>query len=195
MRLSRDFYSQSTLKVAQQLLGCYLIRELAQKKLKGKIVETEAYCGPEDKASHVYGGKKTERNKVVFGRAGLVYIYLCYGIHWQLNITSDGEKPECILIRAVQPIKTDGDYSVANGPGKLTKWMKLDKDFYGEDLTKSDRLWIEGEINPAPSKKKWCGVKKSQIAASERIGIDYAGQWAKKPWRFYIKDNRFVSGR
>lgn len=181
MRLKRSFFTRPTLMVAKDLLGRTLIRRIDGKKLKGKIVETEAYCGPQDKASHVYGGKKTERNKVVFGKSGLIYIYLCYGIHWQMNITTDREKPECVLIRALEPLNSDG--IEANGPGKLTKWLKLDKDFYGEDLVKSKRIWLtRGEK-----------VDEDEIVSTTRIGIDYAGQWAKKPWRFYIKDNEFVS--
>ncbi len=210
-----------TLIVAKDLLGKYLVRKVGHKKLVGKIVETEAYIGPEDKASHAYKGKITERNKAEYLEGGYIYIYLVYGMYWQFNIsTGKAGRPECVLIRALEPISLtkkiknrstkqkvlcsaehtnvcSGQISkikitnqnlktlkLANGPGKLCRWMKLDKSFYGEDLTKSKRIWLEqGEK-----------IKPSQIVASKRIGIDYAGpKWSAKKWRFYIKGNKFVS--
>jgi len=183
-RAKRPFFTRPTLKVAKDLLGRHLIRKEEDKTFKGKIVETEAYIGPQDKAAHAYGGKKTDRNKIVFEQGGFVYIYLCYGIHWQLNFTTDKEKPECVLIRALEPITPDkGKEGLTDGPGKLTRWMKLDKDFYGEDLVKSERIWI------SKGKK----LKRNQIVADSRIGIDYAEEWADKPWRFFIKGSSFVS--
>lgn len=200
-RLPREFYTQPTLKVAKQMLGKYLVRKIGRKKLVGKIVETEAYIGPQDKASHAFGGKRTERNKAEWLIGGHIYIYLVYGMYWQLNVSTGAEgEPECVLIRALEPIIDKNPKAqepnnkqiqnpkskilkLANGPGKLCRWMKLDKSFYGEDLTKSKRIWLtEGEK-----------IKPSQIVASKRIGIDYAKEWAKKPWRFYIKDNQFIS--
>lgn len=195
-RLEREFYLQPTLKVAPELLGKYLVRKDGEKKIVGKIVETEAYKGPEDKASHSFGGKVTQRNRAEYLTGGHVYIYLIYGMYWQLNITTAEEgKPECVLIRALQPVKNGAGkiaspeprllWFRASGPGKLCRWMKLDKGCYGLDLVRSNRLWLEdwGE-----------GIKKSQIVAVKRIGIDYAGRyWANKKWRFYLKDNPFVS--
>jgi len=201
-RLKRNFYTRSTLTVAKELLGKYLVRKIGNKKLVGRIVETEAYIGPQDKASHAYKGKITKRNKTEYLEGGHIYIYLCYGIHWQLNFTTEEEgKPECVLIRALEPIIADKhEYTtnitnknsrkfvkirgLANGPGKLCRWMKLNKSFDGEDITKSKRIWLES------SGKR---LKKSCIIAGSRIGIDYAKEWAKKPWRFYVKDNSFVS--
>jgi len=165
------------------MLGKYLVRKIGSKKLIGKIVETEAYIGPEDKASHAYQGKITERNKAEYLIGGHIYIYLVYGMYWQLNISTGNEgQPECVLIRALEPviknlnIESKEDMlkikNLANGPGKL-----------GEDLVKSKRIWLEeGEK-----------IKPSQIIASKRIGIDYAEEWASVPWRFYIKNNPFVS--
>lgn len=193
-RLKRSFYTQPTLLVAKQMLGKYLIRKIGKKELIGKIVETEAYIGPEDKASHAYQGKITERNKAEYLIGGHIYIYLVYGMYWQLNISTGNEgQPECVLIRALEPviknlnIESKEDMlkikNLANGPGKLCRWLKLDKSFYGEDLVKSKRIWLEeGEK-----------IKPSQIIASKRIGIDYAEEWADVPWRFYIKNNPFVS--
>jgi len=179
-RLKRQFYTRDTLQVAKDLLG----KKLVKGDKAGFVVETEAYIGPEDKAAHAYRGKKTERNKIVFEQGGLVYIYLCYGIHWQFNITTDKEEPECVLVRALEPLDEESKIEKeASGPGKLTDWMDLDKDFYGEDLAESERLWLE----------KGKSIKKDRIVSGPRIGIDYAEEWADKEWRFYIKDNEFVS--
>lgn len=220
--LKREFYTRSTLLVAKELLGKYLVRKIgnpegprphveggvygAGKKIIGKIVETEAYIGPKDKASHAYQGKITKRNKTEYLEGGHIYIYLCYGIYWQLNITTEKSgKPECVLIRALEPVVTNKSEfttnipnkdsrkfaqkfakirELANGPGKLCRWMKLDKSFDGEDLTKSNRIWLEDRGGK---------ILLSQIAKTKRIGIDYAEEWAKKPWRFYIKNSSFVS--
>jgi len=196
-RLSRKFYTQPTLKVAKQMLGKYLIHQTKKGKLVGKIVETEAYIGTEDKASHAYKGKKTERNKAEWLIGGHIYIYLVYGMYWQFNIsTGKTGQPECVLIRALEPTseickckmqnakcKINELKNLANGPGKLCRWMDLDKSHYGIDVVKSKEIWLEeGEK-----------IKSSQIITGKRIGIDYAQEWADKLWRFYIKDNEFVS--
>jgi len=190
-KLGRSFFAKPTLTVAQELLGKYLVRRIGNEILAGKIVETEAYIGPYDKASHAFGGKITKRNEVEYKKGGFCYIYLVYGMYWQFNITTYLEgKPECVLIRALEPVDINKNYKlselkkIANGPGKLCRWLKLDKSFYGEDLTKSKRLWMEdrGEV-----------IKKQQIIKAKRIGIDYAEEWAQKLWRFYIKDNEFIS--
>jgi len=198
-KLKRDFYIRDSLIVAQELLGKYIIRKTATKKIIGKIVETEAYLGPKDKASHAYLGKKTNRNKIEYFEGGYIYIYLVYGMYWQLNITTYlKDKPECVLIRAVEPTsilneKKIKDFrnldpetkNLTNGPGKVCKYFKLDRSFYGEDLTISKRIWLED----------WDGkILKNEIQKSRRIGIDYAGKyWSKRLWRFYLKNNSFVS--
>lgn len=193
-RLKQKFYIQPTCQVAQNMLGKILVRKFQGQRLAGKIIETEAYLGPKDKASHVTGGQ-TKRNRIVFEGSGLIYIYLCYGIHWQLNITTGPqEKPECVLIRSLEPIegikvmaanrslslkKTNGSYSTANiadGPGKLCQALNLDKQFYGEDLTKSNRIWIE----------KGPHIAKEKIKKTPRIGVDYAENWADKKLRYII---------
>jgi DNA-3-methyladenine glycosylase len=175
-KLLRDFYIRPTLRVAKDLLGKYIVRKIGKKKLEGKIIETEAYIGPKDKASHAYGGKITPRNKAEYLSGGHIYIYLVYGMYWQLNITtSKAGKPECVLIRSLNLGK------LANGPGKVCQYLKLDKSFYGEDLTKSKRIWLEDRGEK---------VKSSQIVATARIGIDYAGPyWSRRKWRFLVKDN------
>ncbi len=199
IKLTRSFYTRPTLVVAKDLLGKYLVRKIGKKKLIGKIIETEAYIGPKDKASHAYRGKKTKRNQAEFLAGGHIYIYLVYGMYWQLNITTAAKNhPECVLIRAIEPIieelktqipnlkTTDQNLKTfeklketANGPGKVCRWLKLDKSFYGEDLTKSKRIWLEdwGEK-----------IKPSDIKTTSRIGIDYAGPyWSKIKWRFVLK--------
>jgi len=185
-RLKRLFFVRPTLTIARELLGKYLVRKIGREKIVGRIVETEAYIGPEDRASRAFGGKITPRNKTEYLEGGHIYIYLCYGMHWQLNITTaKAGQPECVLLRALEPVEAKaGREKVASGPGKLCRWMRLDKSFDGEDLVASKRVWLE-----ARGKR----TKKSQIIATGRIGIDYAGKWAKKPWRFYIKNNPFVS--
>ncbi|MDI6640903.1 MAG: DNA-3-methyladenine glycosylase [Elusimicrobiota bacterium] len=184
-RLNHQFYTRPTLKVAKELLGKYLVRKIGKKEFAGKIVETEAYIGPKDRASHAYGGKITKRSKTEYLVGGHIYIYLCYGMYWQLNITTEKEgKPECVLIRALEPIMKNAKYRIASGPGKLCRWMKLDRSFNAEDLTTSKRIWIED---------RGCKIKCSQIVAAKRIGIDYAGKWKEKLWRFYIKGNEYVS--
>jgi DNA-3-methyladenine glycosylase len=209
-RLNRHFFARPTLEVCKDILGKYLVHKIGKKKLIGKIVEVEAYIGPKDKASHAVGGKMTKRNWAEFLEGGHVYIYLVYGMYWQFNI-STGKKgsPECFLVRALEPIIENSksypgkyrDFSLAskirnskfgeeiknlaNGPGKLCQWMKLDKRHYGLDLTKSGELWIEDWGEKIPD---------SKIVRTKRIGIDYAGKyWSSRKWRFYIKDNKFVS--
>lgn len=210
-RLPRSFYSRPTLTVAKDLLGRFLVRRMPGGALRaGMIVETEAYVGPKDRASHAYGGKRTPRNAAEWMVGGHVYIYLVYGMYFQLNISTGKEgSPECVLVRALEPVvhnppqpslilgeggkarfpfKIRGDRGVmnlANGPGKLCRWLKLNKSFYGEDVAKSRRLWVEARGVHFP---------RAKIIAGPRVGIDYAGpHWAAKPWRFYIKGNVAVS--
>jgi len=179
-KLTRNFYTKETLAVAKVLLGKYIIRKIGSKKLIGKIIETEAYIGPKDRASHAYMGKITPRNKAEYLIGGHIYIYLVYGMYWQLNIsTNKGGKPECVLIRALELPKKELE-NLASGPGKLCRYLKLDKSFYGEDLCKSKRIWLEDRGEK---------IKLSQIIATKRVGIDYAGPyWSQRKWRFLLKN-------
>ena len=172
-KLSRKFYTGDTLKVSKELLGKFIVRKIGNKELSGRIIETEAYIGPRDKASHAYGGKITPRNKAEYLVGGYIYIYLVYGMYWQLNITTAKEgSPECVLIRALDLGK------IANGPGKVCRYLQLDKKFYGEDLTKSARIWLEDRGEK---------INVSRISATGRIGIDYAGPyWSRRKWRFVL---------
>lgn len=175
MRRNRDYFQRSTKKVGKDLLGDYLVVNLQEESIKAKIIETEIYVGPEDQASHTRNANKTKRNKVVWKPGGHVYVYLTYGIHWMLNIVTEKEDvPECALIRAVNVDNLD--FKKTNGPGKLTKKLGIDKSLYGEDLTKSSKIWIEQG-------------KDEKIAKTPRINIDSAGEpWVSKKWRFLIVD-------
>ncbi len=167
--LGQKFFNQPTLKVAENLLGKFLVRKYRGKEIILIITEIEAYDGFNDKASHASRGK-TERNKIMFESAGRWYIYLAYGMHWMLNIVcGPKDYPAAILIRGIKEI---------NGPGRLTKFLKIDKKFNGKIAGKKTGLLIEdGGIK----------IKKSQIIKTKRIGVEYAGKiWANKPYRFLL---------
>jgi DNA-3-methyladenine glycosylase len=165
-KLPKEYFCRDVLEVAPSLLGKYIIRKNGSSNLKYIINEVEAYRGEEDLACHASKGK-TDRNRVMYEQGGLVYVYLIYGIHWMLNIVT-GEKnhPQAVLIRGIDK------YS---GPGRVSQSLMIDKSFYGEDLTRSRRIWIEdNDIN-------------AEIKKGPRIGIDYSGSyWSKIPWRFWI---------
>jgi len=172
MRLKRDFFNRPVIDVSKDILGKYIV--VGNKS--GKVIETESYLGTIDRASHSFGGKITKRNHIEYGPAAKVYIYLVYGMYWQLNITT-GEKnvPECFLIRAID---SDNDLKLTNGPGKLCNYLKLDKTFYGEDVVTGKKIYFK-DLNE----------EKPKIIQTKRIGIDYAGPyWAKRKLRFLIKD-------
>lgn len=169
--LSKNFFEKDTLEVAENLLGKYLVRKIGYKETALKINEVEAYDGFEDKASHAHKGK-TERNKVMFGEAGNWYVYLVYGMHNMLNIVT-GKKhyPAAILIRGAGEI---------SGPGKLTKFLKIDKKLNDKKSSVKTGLWLEDRGEAADKKK---------IKRTARIGVDYAGSiWAKKDYRFTLSD-------
>jgi DNA-3-methyladenine glycosylase len=188
--LKRRFYARNTLIVAKQLLGKLLVRELHDGMLVGKIVEVEAYRGSDDPASHAHKSK-TPRNAIMFGKAGHAYVYFIYGKHYCLNATTERRGvPGAVLIRALEPIngiemmqknrRTKSLIALTSGPGKLTHAMEITKKLNGWDLTKGEKLSI-----CKPKKKE-----EFEIASTRRVGIK-AG--SEKPWRFYIKGNKFVS--
>lgn len=196
MRLSSDFYLQDVLDVAPQLLGKRLVRIIDNHKLVCKIVEVEAYKGPEDKGSHAYGNRYTKRTKTMFKSGGSAYVYLIYGMHNLLNIVVAGlDQPQAVLIRAGEPLEGIKAMAkrrglthrqirqIANGPGKLCTAMAVDRSFDGYDLVQGKQLYIEESLEQQP----WTIVK------SKRINIDYAEEYKDKLWRFYIKDNPCVS--
>lgn len=170
--LPRSFFNRPTLAVAEELVGCGVTVTTSGTPVTYRITETEAYDGPLDLASHAARGK-TVRNAVMFRDAGYLYVYLCYGIHWLLNVvTGPAEYPAAVLIRGVETI--DGVHHF-NGPGKLTKALGVDGRFNGLLVSKKIGLWFE----PLPLPPNWT------VITTPRIGVDYAGPiWAKKPYRF-----------
>lgn len=201
MVIGKDFYQKGAIDIARNILGDFLIREVNGKKIKTMIVETESYIGATDKACHAYDYKKTERTKPLFEDGGIAYVYFIYGLYYCLNIvTNKKDEPEAVLIRAVEPldsfdylanIRFNKNYeeltktqkrNLTNGPAKLCSAL---------NITKSDnykKLYLEGDLylehNPN---------KNFKIVETKRIGIDYAEEAKDFLWRFYIKDNSYVS--
>ncbi len=191
MKMPRSFYEQNTLDVARQLLGKYLVRQHAQGTTIGRIVETEAYVGPEDKACHAARGR-TARTEVMFGEPGHAYVYFIYGFHYMLNIVTERKGfPAAVLIRAVEPVRglslmkrrrgTDEARNLASGPGKLCQAFAIDRALNGGDMCGSV-LYVRDAGEPPP-----------KITTTPRIGVDYAGKWKHKLFRFLIGGNAFVS--
>ncbi|HZX58133.1 MAG TPA: DNA-3-methyladenine glycosylase [Mucilaginibacter sp.] len=196
MKLPQSYYlGTDVVAISKDLLGKYLFTCINGELTGGLIVETEAYNGAVDRASHAYGNRRTNRTEIMFQQGGIAYIYLCYGIHEMLNVVTSTEgHAQAILIRAIEP--TDGidiilhrrkmesvKPNVTAGPGSVAKALGIDRKLNGISL-QSDTLWIEDR-----------GLKfiDDQIAAVPRIGVAYAGQDALLPYRFYVKGNKFVS--
>jgi DNA-3-methyladenine glycosylase len=195
MILQESFYQQDTIIVARELLGKILIHQSSEGTTTGRIVETEAYRGPEDQAAHSSGGRRTTRNEVMFGQKGRAYIYFIYGLYHCFNVTAGNVpgKPEAVLIRALEPIagleimaNCRGQQAkvtnLTNGPSKMCMAMGLSKAQNKTNLT-APPLYIED----APL------IPQKEIVETTRVGVDYSREWKNKPWRFYIRDNRFVS--
>lgn len=194
LKLEESFYQRTDVtRIAKELLGKVLYTRIGRKVTSGIIVETEAYSHIE-KGCHAYLNRKTKRNEVMFKAGGYAYVYLCYGIHNLFNVVTGVEDiGDAVLIRALEPVdgigimkermKTDNIRRITSGPGKLTKALGIDRTFNGKHLTGTD-VWIEAQ---------GVAVKKTQINASKRIGIDYAGKDADLPWRFTIDGNTWVS--
>ena len=192
--LKADFYSRDTARVAEELIGKMLVRKLDSETLSGVIVETEAYYGLDDPASHAFRGK-TKRSEIMFGRAGTAYVYFCYGMYYMLNAVTEKENaPGAVLIRAVQPVEgvnrmferreIKNINKLANGPGKLTKAFGIDINDNGKDLTEEGSGLNIYDIFIKTSKLK--------ISNSPRIGIS-AG--IDRNLRFYLADSDFVSNK
>jgi DNA-3-methyladenine glycosylase len=178
--LPRQFYARSTLVVARQLIGMHLVHEDGATRRVGRIVETEAYQGPVDLAAHSSRGR-TPRNDVMFGAPGHAYVYFIYGFWNCVNVVTREEGvPHAVLLRALEPIEglTDKTW----GPGLLCRAMNIDRALNGADLL-GTKLWLERPIN----------AKRVRIARATRIGVDYAGDWAQRPWRFFDHDSPYVS--
>lgn len=189
-KLERSFYAQPTLNVARELLGKYLVRWTDAGPIVGKIVETEAYVGPEDQASHASRGR-TRRTEVMFGPPGFAYVYLIYGMYSCFNVVTEEEGyPAAVLIRAVEPVLPQPPDRVhnrkslpTNGPGKVCRYFAIDRSLNGVDLCGS-LLFIED---------RGTTLAPEEIVTTTRIGVDYAGPWKDKPWRFYLRGNLYVS--
>ena len=183
-RLTREFYTRDALTVAQELLGKVLVHRLEGQTLAGRIVEAEAYQGPEDRAAHSYAGRRTARTEVMFGPGGFAYVYHIYGMHCCMNVVaSTTGKPQAVLLRAVEPAPSWGGLlREAAGPGKLCQALSITRGCYGLDLC-GDTLYLLDD-----------GFRPASVAQSRRIGIDYAGEARDYPWRFYLPGNPHVSG-
>lgn len=199
--LQRNFFARPTLTVARELLGQHLVREIDGQRLSGKIVETEAYIGLDDSASHASKGR-TPRNEVMFGLAAYTYVYLIYGMYHMLNFITEQEGfPGAVLIRAIEPLeglekmqsyrrKTNRPAvmhtNLTNGPGKLCQALGVDLQLNKWDSTTGWKLWLEiGETFPDAT-----------VVTGPRVGVDYAApQDRAAPWRFWVQGNRFVSKR
>jgi DNA-3-methyladenine glycosylase len=179
-KLPRSFYARETLTVARELLGMHLVHRGPAGLQVGRIVETEAYKGPKDLAAHSARGR-TARTEVMFGPPGHAYVYLIYGFWHCLNfVTADHGVPHAVLLRAVEPVS--GIDNTTHGPGLLCRALHIDKALNGADLILSN-LWVE----------KPADYRKPRVERATRIGVDYAGDWAKKPWRFFDRDSPYVS--
>lgn len=181
-KLPRSFYARKTLTVARELIGLHLVRRDAGLRQVGRIVETEAYQGPTDLAAHSARGR-TARTEVMFGPPGHAYVYLIYGFWHCLNVVTAADGvPHAVLIRGLEPL--EGITDTTHGPGLLCRALRIDRSLTGSDLT-SQALWVE---RPAVNQ-----YRKPRIVRSTRIGVDYAGDWAEKPWRFFDGDSPYVS--
>ncbi len=187
-RIPRPFFERYTPAVARALLGSRLVRMMGRSRLSGVVVETEAYRGSRDPASHAYRGR-TKRNETMFGPAGHAYVYFTMGVHYCLNVTTEGKGvPAAVLIRAIEPLEgvelmrrnrgVNETRRLAAGPGNLTKALGIGRELNGEDLVRSDRLFFES------------GPTARNVGISRRIGVSAGTSFM---WRFYVKGSPFVS--
>lgn len=196
MKLDPEYYlNEDVVGMAKDLLGKVLYTKIGDEITAGIIVETEAYFGIKDKASHAYGGRRTNRTETMYGVGGIAYVYLCYGMHHLFNVVTSVENdPHAVLIRGIEPLvgieimeerrnmpHTKG--AISAGPGSAAKALGIDKAFNAKNLS-GDDIWIEDH-----------GIKYNEnyIAATPRVGIAYAKEHALLPWRFFVKGNKYVS--
>lgn len=171
-RAGRDFFGRDARTVARQLVGAFLVRERDGERTRHMIVETEAYVGPHDLASHS-ARKRSARTDVMYGPAGVLYVYFTYGMHWLMNVvTGKADYPAGVLIRSIEDV---------TGPARLTKFLGIDGRHNGKPLGTATGIWIELPDKPLPS---------SRIMRTPRIGVDYAGPvWANKPYRYVLTES------
>ena len=196
MILQRSFYERCVITIAKELLGKMIVHELPEGTTAARIVETEAYRGPEDRAAHSYGGRRTARNDVMYGEKGHAYVYFIYGMYFCMNITAGDVpgKPEAVLLRALEPVAGEEIMAkrrrvvsgrranLTNGPGRLCMAMDITKTQNKMDLT-TPPLYVKDAL-PVPQ---------NEIVETTRIGVAYAEEWKSRPWRFYIRGNKYAS--
>ncbi|TVR86109.1 MAG: DNA-3-methyladenine glycosylase [Saprospirales bacterium] len=193
---SSFFEENNAIDLAVDLIGCSLHTSIGGEVTSGLIVETEAYCAPEDRASHAWQNRKTPRTEVMFESGGLSYIYLCYGIHHLFNVVCGSEGlPHAVLIRGIEPLEgvstmlkrrdmSRPETRLTAGPGCLSRALGLTVAHSGKNLHPDYGIWLEKRKHVSDS---------PEIISTTRIGIDYAGKWKDKPWRFYLKDSKWIS--
>jgi DNA-3-methyladenine glycosylase len=197
-KLDHSFYRRNNVvRIARELLGKILITKFNGQITSGRIVETEAYAGQQDRASHAYKGRRTKRTEIMYGEGGVTYIYLCYGIHHLFNVvTNKKEIPHAVLIRALEPLegvdtmlkrtgKLARDYSLTRGPGNVSKALGLFAIHSGKNLLQDEVFIADDGFKPAAN----------EIEISKRIGVEYAKEDAALPYRFSLKGNGYVSGK
>lgn len=197
-KLPLKFYQQTNvIKVARQLIGKIVRTDIDGLRTSGRIVETEAYVALTDKASHSFNGKRTARNEHMYAAPGTAYVYICYGMHQMLNVvTNEKDIPDAVLIRAVEPVdgidimlkrtgKPAPDNSLTRGPGNVAKALGIHKIHSGLLLLDDKITILDDELK----------INHNLIGASKRIGVESAGADGLLPYRFYLKGNKFVSGR
>ena len=197
-KLPASFYQRrDVVTIAKELLGKLLVTNFDGELTIGRIVETEAYNGIVDKASHSYGGRRTNRTEIMYAAGGIAYVYLCYGIHHLFNVvTNIKDTPHAILIRAIEPVegidimllrmkKEKADYTVGKGPGNVSKALGIGTKHTGLSLLQND-IYIAGDGTM---------IAPSAMGIGPRIGVDYAAEDALLPYRFYVKGNPYVSGK
>jgi DNA-3-methyladenine glycosylase len=190
-KLPRSFYARPVLQVARDCLGKILVHQGRRGTTSGRIVEAEAYRGPEDRAAHSWRGRPTPRTRAMFGPPGYAYVFFVYGMHWHFNLVTGKEgTPHAVLIRSLEPLEgldlmairrgvAKDRVELTNGPGRLCQALGIDREQYGADLC-GDRIYL-------------LDAPRSRARRTPRIGVDYAGAWAHKPWRFFEPDNLYVS--
>ncbi|OCA72595.1 3-methyladenine DNA glycosylase [Chryseobacterium artocarpi] len=196
MKLPFSYYSnQDVLFLAKDLLGKVLFTKINGNITAGIIVETEAYFGIQDKASHAYGGRRTDRTETLYSHGGISYVYLCYGIHNLFNVVTSVENdPHAVLIRAIEPLigkeimesrrnMPASKAAISSGPGSAAKALGIDRTFNQKDLSGAE-IWIENQNTQYSS---------DEIESGPRVGVAYAGEDALLPWRFWVKGNKYVS--
>lgn len=196
-RLPKSFYLRNdVVQISRELIGKKLVSNFNQQRTSGIIVETEAYLGEIDRASHAYGLRRTARTEVMFGEGGLAYVYLCYGIHHLFNVVvSPADLPHAILIRALEPAegiplmlkrckKPKLDHTLTAGPGNLTRALGITTAQTGVSLIRNTSLWIEDT---------GAAIDEEQIVSGTRVGVAYAKEDALLPYRFTLKGNPFIS--